>query len=303
MPKRAKGIRGRVSRRRRQVRRLYGGATRGFRLLPSFIIVGAQRGGTTSFFRWLCRHPQIARPADKELHYFDHQFWRGVDWYRSFFPTREAERLARLRGRKLLGGEATPYYLFHPAVPARVAATVPDVRLIALLRNPVDRAYSHYRSSRSMNVERLSFEEALDAEEERLAGAHERLLADPRRRSFQHFHHSYVARGLYADQLERWLAHFPPESLLVIRSEDYFARPAEAYAEAVAFFGLDPSSPPDLRWERRSDHDPLDASLRARLEERFAEPNARLARLLGREPLWEIAAARTGADRVGSALS
>jgi hypothetical protein len=211
----------------------------------------------------------------KEVHFFDLNYWRGADWYRSFFPRRD-DRLA---------GEATPYYLFHPAVPERIRETIPDARLVVLLRNPVDRAYSHYKKMRLMNIERRSFRKALAAEEGRLAGEEERLLADPRYRSKHHRRHAYVARGLYVDQLERWFAVFPRDRFLVLFSEDYFARPAEVYAEALDFLGLPPRRPEVHRAHNSISYQPLDPAVRAHLEERFAEPNARLARLLGRD-VW-----------------
>jgi hypothetical protein len=260
-------------------------ATRRARILPSFLVIGAQRAGTTSFFSNLCRHPQVGRPAGKELHFFNYDYWRGVTWYRAFFPTVAARQLARLRGSDLVTGEATPYYLFHPAGPARVAETLPDVKLIVLLRNPVDRAYSHYQKMCRMGVERLSFENALAAEERRLAGEQERLASDPDYRSDHHRRHAYIARGLYADQLERWFAIFPRDRFLVLLAEDYFARPAETYAETLDFLGLQQRELADRRAGSPPAYAPIDPQLRASLEERFSEPNARLARLLGRE-LW-----------------
>jgi hypothetical protein len=282
----AASIRGRAGHARRRLRRVSGLATRRARILPSFLLIGAQRAGTTSLFYYLRRHPHVARPGTKEVHFFDDRFWRGVDWYRSFFVTSAERRLARLRGGDLVAAEATPYYLFHPAVPERVAATIPDVRLVVLLRDPVDRAYSHYRKMRRMGLERLSFEEALDREEKRLAGEEERLLADPRHRSRHHRRHAYVARGLYADQLERWLAHFPREQLLVLRAEDFFERPAETYAQTLDFLGLRPWQSPAFEARNPTSDRPLDPALRTRLEVRFAEPNARLALLLGRDLGW-----------------
>ena len=246
-------------------------------MFPSFLVIGAQRAGTTSLFYYLCSHPDVARPATKEIHFFDDNYWRGADWYRSFF--------ALALGAKRVTGEATPYYLFHPAVPDRVAATIPDVRLVALLRNPVDRAYSHYHKMKRMGIERLSFRKALAAEERRLAGEEERLLADPRYRSGHHRRHAYVGRGLYADQLERWLAAFPQDQLLVLLSEDFFARPAEVYAETLDFLGLPPWAPEAVEDRNPASYRPLPPGLRAVLEERFAVPNARLARLLGRD-VW-----------------
>jgi hypothetical protein len=232
----------------------------------------------------------VARPTGKELHFFNYDYWRGLDWYRSFFPSIAARQLARLRGDDLVAGEATPYYLFHPAVPSRVADSIPDARLIVLLRNPVDRAYSHYQKMRRMGFERLSFEDAIAAEDERLAGEEERLAADTRYRSEPHRRHAYIARGHYADQLERWLAHFPRDQMLVLLAEDYFARPAEAHARTLDFLGLPQRELAQPRTDSPPAYEPLDASLRVSLEQLFAKSNARLSLLLGRE-VWKPAEA------------
>ena len=271
------------------------------RMLPSFLIIGAQRAGTTSLAAYVGSHPDVEGPgaADpslywvKELHFFDENYWRGTDWYRAFFPLIARQRAARLRGRNLACGEATPYYLFHPAVPERVAETIPDVRLIALLRNPVERAYSHYQHARKLRMEKLSFEEAVEAEPERLAGLDEELrkirperTKDGRRVHHHHLHRAYVSRSLYADQLERWLTYFPRDQLLVLRSEDFLARPNETFAEVFAFLGVRPWKVPGYEARNVGSYAPIDPSLRARLEERFAEPNARLAELLGRDFGW-----------------
>lgn len=260
-------------------------ATRRARILPSFLVIGAQRAGTTTFFSDLCQHAHVARPVGKELNFFNRDYWRGIDWYRSFFPTAASRRLARLRGGDLVAGEATPYYLFHPAVPSRVAETLPDAKLIVLLRNPVDRAYSHYQKIRRMGFERLSFEEALDAEEKRLAGAEERLAVDPRNRNKHHRRHAYLARGHYADQLERWYAHFPRDQILVLLAEDYFARAEETHALTLDFLGLPRQELTRQHHYKPPPYEPLAPALRASLEQRFARSNARLSLLLGRE-VW-----------------
>jgi hypothetical protein len=277
-------------------------ATSRARILPSYLIIGAQRAGTTSLFDNLCRHPDVAAPTAskdevfwaKELHFFDDRFWRGVDWYRAFFPLASSRSVARLRGADLITGEASPSYLFHPGVPARVAATLPGVRLIALLRDPVERAYSHYQLMHRKGIEKLSFEDALAAEEERLAGEEERILADPRYASHNYRNYSYVLRGLYADQLEHWFEHFPREQILVLRAEDFFARPAEIYADVLVFLGLRPWKVHDFARRNRAAYQPIDPALRARLTARFAEPNARLARLLNRDFAWGSAASAAG---------
>lgn len=298
-------------------RRRFRFATRRARILPGFLVIGAQRAGTTTFFDDLLRHPELVGPlggdavtwSRKEIHFFDEKFAHGTDWYRSFFPLESRRRAARRLGRDVVAGESTPYYMFHPAVPERVAATIPDVRLIALLRDPVARAYSHYQMMRRTGREKLSFEDALEAEEERLAGIEEQLATGSEvltksghRLHHHHRHRAYFARGLYADQLERWLDHFPQQQLLVLRAEDYFVQPEEVYAETLAFLHVHPrplgtlkkrttTASPGHPWSRRekrnrASYEPLDPAVRAELEERYAEPNRRLARLLDKDFDW-----------------
>jgi len=275
-------------------------ATQSARILPGFIIIGAQRAGTTSLFYYLRRHPDVRRPSSgdgsvdwpKELHFFDEHYGRGLAWYRTFFPLAAERKVARMRGRDVIAGEATPYYLFHPAVPERAAASVPDVRLIALLRDPIERAYSHYQLMRRTGREKLSFAEAIAAEEKRLANQDVTLdeqvkTARGDRLHHHHRHRAYITRGLYAEQLERWYAHFPREQLMVIRAEDFLSRPAEIYAEVLRFLGLREWQPTDFVARNRGSYAPIDPELRAQLEERLAEPNARLASLLGWDRTWD----------------
>jgi hypothetical protein len=290
-----------VKRAVRPARRRFRYATRKRRILPSFLIIGAQRAGTTSLFRYLLHHPDVAGPSGgdsavwwvKETHFFDEKFSKGVDWYRSFFPLASTRERLRKRGHDLLAGEATPYYMFHPAVPARVATTIPEVRLIALLRDPVERAYSHYQMMSRTGREKLTFEEALAAEPERLAGVEEALLAEKEvllpsgsRAHHQHRHRAYFARGLYAEQLERWFEHFPRGQLLVLNAEDLLATPAETYAGVLDFLGLREWTLDDFPEHNKKPYSAIDPGVRERLEARFAEPNARLTKLLGRDFGW-----------------
>ncbi|MBV9410552.1 MAG: sulfotransferase, partial [Acidimicrobiia bacterium] len=201
------------------------------RTMPDFLIIGAQRSGTTSLYRYLAEHPAVAPPLRKEIQYFSLHYGRGDGWYRTHFP---------VAGRQRVTFEATPYYLFHPAVPHRAADTVPHAKVIALLRDPVSRAFSQWQHNASRGLEHLGFEAALEAEQERLDGERERLVADAGYRSDAHRLWSYASRGEYADQLECWLAQYQRERLLVLRSEDLYERPEPTYARALEFLGLAP---------------------------------------------------------------
>ena len=273
------GLAGRIGAR---ARRAYRQATSGLRLLPRFLIIGAARAGTTSLYSYLVRHPAVGAPTHKELHFFDMNYEQGVGWYRRHFPA-----VAPGNRRGTVTGEASPYYLFHPAVPSRVRETLPEARLIALVRNPIDRAYSQHQLAHRHGRDELPFEEAIAAEQSRLDGELERIREEPGYQSVSHRHHSYLARGLYAEQLERWLSEFPREQLLVIRSEDFFSDPPAVYSDVLRFLELPAHELGEYRAYNQKPYDGLAPATRQELRSYFAEPNRRLEALLSRELGWD----------------
>jgi hypothetical protein len=258
----------------------YGKATAAIRPLPDFLIVGAQKAGTTALYAYLRRHPRITGPSWKEVSFFDRHYARGERWYRGNFPN-------LLRVRDELVGEASPSYLFHPLAPERVAALVPDARLIVLVRNPVDRALSHYNHEVALGREPLSFEDALAAEEDRLRGEVDRLHADPSYFSHPWWNYTYQARGRYAEQLERWLAVFPREQLMIQPSEELLAEPERTYARVLEFLGARPHRLDSFPLVFERQYGAMRPETRAALAASFAEPNRRLYELLGRDLGWE----------------
>ena len=255
----------------------FGTATARGRPLPDFLVLGAQKAGTTALYAYLRWHPGITGPSWKEVSFFDRHWWRGERWYRGQFP---------LLSRGRLVGEASPSYLFHPLAPARARAVVPDARLVVVLRDPVDRAYSQYQHEVALGREPLSFEDALAAETDRTRGEVERLIADPRAFSHEWWDHTYAERGLYAEQLERWLAVFPRDQLLVVTSDELGERPAETYASILSFLGAAPHTLDEYPRVFDRDYAPMRPETREALAARFAEPNRRLEGLLGRELGW-----------------
>lgn len=273
------------------------------RNLPNFLIIGAMRCGTTSLTRYLRPHPDVYVSPHKELHFFDYNFAEGLDRYRENFADAGSERAV---------GEATPNYIYDGDAMQRIADSLPQARLIAILRNPVDRAYSHYWHNRAVGRETLGFEDALAAEPDRLA------TTDPRPRA----HWSYADRGLYLLQLQRVCDLCRRESLLVSLFDDLTRDPAGTYRSLCRFLRVDESfSPPELgvsvnsyvafrsravrrvarrlpkparrvvgRLNRRDDpsYPPMEPRVRARLLERFAEENAALGSWLDRDlSSWE----------------
>jgi hypothetical protein len=266
----------------------YARPTAGLRLLPSYLIIGAQRAGTTSLHRYLVQHPVVRTLLrTKGVHFFDTNYGRGMAWYAARFPTRlYAWYAGRRRGVGLVTGEASPYYLFHPHVPGRVAEHLPGVKLIVLLRDPVQRAYSQYQHEVARGFETLPFEQAIESEPARLAPEIERLQAEPLYNSFSHQHHSYLARGRYAEQLARWRSLFPAEQLLVLSSERFFAAPAASFRRVLDFLELPAFTPDGFERHNGYDYRKLGEAVRRRLADHYREPNQRLYRALGDDFGW-----------------
>jgi hypothetical protein len=257
-------------------------ATGAWRALPDFLILGAQKAGTTTLYDNLVKHPRVV-PADiKEVHFFDSNWTRGVNWYRGHFALKSA--LQREAGT--ITGEGSPYYLFHPLVPARVRQVVPAARLLVVLRDPVERAYSHYQHEKRKGREPLSFEEAVAAEPERLAGEMERVGADAGYASFALQHYSYVERGKYAEQLRRWFAMFPREQLLVLTSDELNREFNATMERAFEFLGVPPHSVERPKRSNVGSYEKMSEQTRAELSDLFRPHNAELEEMLGRKLGW-----------------
>jgi hypothetical protein len=257
------------------------------RRLPDFIIVGAAKGGTTSLWQYLIEHPDVQSPITKEVCFFDRNFSRGLDWYRMHFPIVATGRLQSTTKRQFTG-ESTPYYLFHPLVPSRIAESLPDVKIIVLLRDPIVRAFSHYQLKRKRRHETLSFEEAIAVEAERLAGEHERIVSDPNYYSAAHDRFSYLARGIYLPQIQRWQRYFPTDQLLILESGEFFRQTAEVFQRVLEFLGLPRCQP--VRFGNRYPGgytDKMSDAVRQRLVEYFAPHNEKLYAHLGTRYDWE----------------
>jgi hypothetical protein len=272
--------------------RRYGKATSGLRRGPDFVIIGAKRGGTTSLFNYLLEHPSVqplfpGRQHIKGVHYYDSNYERGLPWYRSHFPLEVGGRsITRPNLSTPIAGEASPYYLFHPLAAERLACDIPSVRIIVNLRDPVERAYSHYKEQTFHGRETLSFEEALDAEAQRLAGEAERIKTEPGYHSIAHEHQSYLAQGRYLDLLPRWFSLFPREQFHITVSEEFYADPNDHVNRIWRFLGLTPYK---LQSRTRHNHQAapdIQLETRQRLQEATADHNQGLEELLMRSLPW-----------------
>ncbi|HEX6105203.1 MAG TPA: sulfotransferase domain-containing protein [Gemmatimonadales bacterium] len=265
----------------RRLRSGYRSLTAPLRGMPSLLIIGTQKGGTTSLFNYLAQHPDVLSPLGKEVHYFDFNYARGPRWYRGRFP------YARQLRDGVVTLDATPYYMMHPLAPQRAAALLPDVKLIAVLRNPVDRAFSHYQHEVRGGREPLSFAEALDREAERLEGEEDRLRHEPAYYSWNHHRYAYTRRGVYVEQLRRWAEHYPRSRLMVLQSERMFRDPRAASAAVYRFLGLRPHELERYETFLPGKYDRgMPPELRERLARFFEPHNRELYRWLGEEFDW-----------------
>ena len=269
-------------------------ATAGARPLPEFLVIGAKRGGTTSFWNYLISHPSVLPivPAVQNLkssHYFDLHYHRGEAYFRSHFATRWKRRRAeRLTRGPAVAGEASPYYLFDHRVPRRVADLMPAVKAIVLLRDPVTRAYSHYWERVDQGVEPLSFRQALAAEPARTRTELERMDCDPYYYSRNHDWYSYRERGVYLPQLLAWHRALGAEQILVLRSEDFYRDPQAVLDSAVTWLGL---STARLQVGHRHNARPapaMEGDVRDELAEYYRESNAALETFLGVQMGWTV---------------
>ena len=265
----------RLERARAASERRWRRATAAARTLPDVVILGAQRAGTTSLFDWLAAHPKVAPSTTKEVHYFDRHYAEGERWYRAHFP---------LQGVPRLSVEATPYLLFYPPAPRRVATDLPPAtRFVVLLRDPVQRAISQYWHSCRLGAEDQPLGVALALEDERLAGQDEVVASGGE--SFAHRNFSYKARGHYAPQLRRWFDVIERERFLVMESEELWSDP-EGPGRVLHWLGPSPNAVPfpatNDAPRARAEEDAVVDDLRRH----FAPYNEDLFELLGRR-LWE----------------
>jgi hypothetical protein len=269
--------------------RSYGRITAGHRVLPSFLLCGGQRCGTTSLYRALAAHPAILKAIlHKGVHYFDTGYHRGPDWYRAHFPRQSTvDRLTERLGVSPLVFESSPYYLYHPHAVARIARDLPEVKVIVLVRDPVARAHSHHAHELARGFEsEPSFGRALALEPARLRGQYDRMLADPGYRSFAHQHHAYRARGEYPRFLDHLASYLPRQQILVLESALFFRTPEAAYDRILDFLGLPHLGHPGFQRHNARPRPPMPDRVLRDLTAHYQPFDAALTRWLGHPPSW-----------------
>lgn len=216
--------------------------------LPHFLVIGAQRGGTTSLYHLLRRHPGMFLSTPKEIHYFSINYDKPLSWYQEHFLQAHPSQLR---------GEVTPFYLFHKLAPERIYDNVPDARLIVLLRDPVERAISQYFHAKNKGYETLGIEDAFAAEPHRIC-----------RSDYSYQKHSYLSRSRYDEQLKRYEKFFSDKQILIMRSEDLFTDTAACWKKLLRFIGVCPIDLPNaLPHYNKGNKDNVPKEVRSRLRD------------------------------------
>jgi len=254
------------------------------RTLPDFIVIGAQKSGTSSMFSYLKQHPQILRPIFKEPYFFDRQYHRGLGWYRSNFPAqRTVNRLNDRLGQPHLTFESTATYIFDEHVPSRIARDLKTRKFILLLRNPADRVISAYWHARRMGIESRALAEVVESDMRRyraeIAGEKDAGIPPTSRPNL-------LKRGIYHEAVSRWQSVFSPADLLVLQSETLFAEPAKVMTQVFQFLDLPQPSHIDFEAQNVGGYKDRDADVRAVLHDFYRPFNEKLNSLTRTKLDW-----------------
>lgn len=256
--------------------------------LPDYLIIGTARSASTSLYQYLIQHSSVIPALTKQLHFFDTYYSRGIEWYKVCLPYKWTKFYReKILKTKFVTGEATPHYMIHPLASKRVFEIIPNVKLIVILRNPVDRAYSHYQTEFQNKNETLSFEDAISDEPHRSEIEFEKLKNDENYISKDYPHRAYLTSGIYIDQLKRWMEYFPREQFLILKSEDFATQTSSIFNETLKFLGLPEFELTEYEKIHSRNYEKMNPDTRKKLIEYFKPYNEQLHALLGRDFGWD----------------
>jgi len=272
----------------KSIHRTYSSITGNIHTLPNFLIIGAAKAGTSSLYEYLIQHPSISRCVVKEPNYFTTYYDRGINWYKSCFPfSYSANYKEKIQKKKFLTGEATARYYWYPYAPKRAAEIIPNAKIILLLRNPVDRCYSDYNMKFKNEVEKNTFEDAIEVEHKIIDGEWEKMLSDEKYFSFKFTANGYIAKGLYLKYIKNWRKFFSKEQILILKSEDFFKNPEKITNEVFEFLKLSPIKLKKYQIIRKGNYKEMNPETRKKLVEYFKPHNEKLYQYLERDFDWK----------------
>ena len=256
--------------------------------LPNFLIIGAAKGGTSSLYDYLIQHPNVFSCIIKEPNYFSMYFDRSAEWYRSFFPFSFSKYyFEKIKKKKFVTGEASTEYYWHPHAPKRAQQIVPNAKIIFLLRNPADRAFSHYQMCCRAGIEQLSFEEAIKREEERTSEEYQKMLKDEYYFSAKFSSYAYIRKSIYIDFIQNWMKYFPKEQFMFIKSESFFENPGKILNDVLKFLELPELKLSQYKITRQGIYEKMDNKIRNKLLTYFKPHNEKLYKFLDSDFGWE----------------
>jgi len=261
-------------------------ATSRIRTLPDFLIIGSSKSGTTSLYSYLRQHPNVF--AETNIHFFEYILSNNILWYKSHFPTNIYKLYIKWKTRHdLLSGEHVVSHLFHPLVPQRVKEIIPTVKLIVLLRNPVERAYSHYQMLVRNHLERRFFIDALRSELKRIEIGQKEPKLKINNPDFDNaVSFSYLRHGIYVDKLKHWMNFFPKEQFLIFSTDELNSNPKYVIQQTFDFLNLPPFEIKNLEKQNVGKYEKIDEETKEFLIKFYKPHNERLYQLLDRDLHW-----------------
>ena len=254
------------------------------RSLPDFIIIGTARSGSTSLYYNICQHPCVLSAAYDELGFFDSNFHLGLNWYRSLFPTLFSKWIVKQKKQFAITGEDTPFYIWNPLVAKRILKIIPNIKLIVLFRNPVDRAYSNYHLGVRAGSEKLSFEDAIQMELKKLDKINDEIEQDVDKYTTPR---SYIAKGFYADQLKVWLELFSSEQLMIVSTEDLESNPQKTLDRIYNFLKIPKNHKLIPEKQKIASYPKMKNKTREFLIDLYKKNNAELFTMIGQKFDWD----------------
>ena len=261
-----------------------------FHVLPDFLIIGFVKCGTTSLYQYLIQHPDVFSAKGKEIDYFDRLYQRGLNWYRVGFPFKPQKSFVKnILKKNFLTGEATPRYIEHAHALDRIKKTIPNAKFIVLLRNPIDRAFSHYNMNMTSEYEYLTFEDALKHEEKRIHGRYEKMQRVENYYSWDHDLYGYLKHGIYVKYLKRWMDVFPREQFLILQTEEFKKNTSVVYNKALQFLNLTKYDLKEYPMHKKIEYKKrvMKPETRKQLNEYFKPHNEELYKFLGTNFHWD----------------
>ena len=261
------------------------GITGPLRVLPDFIIIGSMKCGTTSLYYDICEHPCASPAAYDEIGFFDSNFHLGLNWYRSMFPTKRRIEDIRRKEGVAITGEDTPFYFWNPVAAKRIQKLLPNIKLITILRNPIDRAYSEYQDLVSSESNSPSFETFIE-NEINTRRKDSSLITEE---NFEIFNqkNSYLLKGIYVDQLKIWAGLFPKEQIFTLSTENLNSEPITALESVFQYLNLPDYKIKNIQHQKQKKYVPMNSQTRKILIEFFKPHNERLFKFIGKKFDWD----------------